>query len=97
MIKLEFPSADIITKQGKKGPYYKQVGYAHTLDRDGRPNAYPEQFMVILSKDDSGTPIPYQPGFYKLAPQSIRVGQYKDLEIGFPTLIPIAADQKKAS
>ncbi len=96
MIKVEITKEEVIEKQGKRGPYYKQVAYAHTLDREGNPKAYPERCLLILSKDGNGRPRSYQPGMYRLSPQSIQIGQYADLEVGFPSLLPIPAEQKKA-
>jgi hypothetical protein len=97
MIKIEITKVDVIEKQGKRGPYFKQVAYAHTLDREGNPKTYPERCLLILSKDDHGQPRTYPPGMYRLSPQSIQIGQFASLEVGFPTLIPVAAEQKKAS
>jgi len=84
MIKIEIQSVDVIEKEGQRGPYFKQAGYAFLLGRDGKPEPYPRQFLFILAKDERGNPIAYQPGFYQLSPQSIRIGRYSDLEIGFP-------------
>jgi hypothetical protein len=98
MFKIEIKSTELIERTSRKGaPYYKQTGYAFTMDRDGVPNAYPERIMIMVSKNASGLPQPYQPGMYQLHPSSLRVGQYNDLEIGFINLQPISQSAGKPS
>lgn len=90
MIKIEVVKETTIERISKKGtPYYKQPVYAHLVDRDGQLKKYPEEMLIMLQKDDRGNPISYPAGLYKLMPQSLRVGQYSDLEVGFITLEPI--------
>lgn len=89
MIKIEVKDTNIEERQGKKAPYWKQTAYAFTLDRDGKPNAYPERISLFVQKDERGFPQPYQPGMYQLMPNSIRVGRFGDLEMGFLNLQPL--------
>lgn len=95
MIKIEIHDTDLIERQGKNGAYYKQQAYAHTLDRNGKPLAYPERCLLPVPKGDRGIPTPYQPGTYTLDPNSIRIGRFDDLEIGYPNLRPVAASAEK--
>jgi len=94
MPKVEIASTETYQRQGQKGPYWKQAAYLHTLDRDGKPNRYPERCLIMLPKDTQGQPVPYKVGVYSLAPNSIRIGKYSDIEIGFVNLVPVQAAQK---
>ena len=99
MIKIEM-TAQVITRQKKdgSGSYYKQIGYAHILDRDGNQEKYPVKIEVMLSKQRNGEPQRYQPGDYNLAASSLRVDRYGGLEVGFINLVPIKTEGlKKAS
>ena len=90
MIKIEVVKDNTIERTNKQGqPYWKQSVYAHLVDKDGQPKKYPEEMLIFLSKDERGNPVSYPPGIYKLMPQSLRIGRYGDLEVGFITLEPI--------
>ena len=92
-IDIETSETEIRNKRGG-GTYTVQTAYAHTTDRNGNPQRYPERFNIFPPKDDRGNPIPYQPGSYKLASQSIRVSN-GFLELAFPQLVPITSAQTK--
>lgn len=94
MIRISVESEDVITRQGKKGAYYKQVGWAYLTDRDGVNDPHPSKIQFMVSKDQSGNPLPTKKGHYTLHPSSFRVGQYGDLEIGFLNLQPLPAERK---
>jgi len=98
MIKIEITSNATQQLTSKKGTfYYKQSAYAYTHGRDGLPKKYPEEISIILMKDEAGNPEAYQPGLYTLSPQSIKVGNFRSLEIGFPTLKPLVAESRKTA
>ncbi len=79
----------VITRQGKKGAYYKQTAWAYLVDRDGVADPHPSKIQFMLPKDSAGNPVPVKKGRYTLHPASFRVGQYGDLEIGFVNLQPV--------
>jgi hypothetical protein len=87
MIDIEIKSAQYITRQGQKGPYYQQPGYAFLIDRDGVTEPYPTKIMIFCGKDERDNPISYKPGIYTLSPSSLRVGKYDKLEVGFINLV----------
>lgn len=68
-----------------------QTAYAHTVDKDGVLNDFPEKFEFILDKDQK----PYVRGDYSLQPPSIYVGRNGNLELGAPILKSLEA--KKAA
>lgn len=102
MIKIEVKSAEVRTKSGTSArtgkPYSipEQEAYAFTADRDGKPNPYPVKVALTLQDNQP----PYSPGFYTLAPQSLYVNRFGQLEIS-PVLVAVAATaagaQAKAS
>lgn len=59
-----------------------QTAYAHTVDKDGVLNDFPEKFEFILDKDQK----PFARGDYSLQPSSIYVGRNGNLELGAPVL-----------
>jgi hypothetical protein len=78
-VRIEIADESFTTKSGtsKKGePYtiHRQEGYLHNGHK------YPERFEFAPPEVD-GKPIPYKAGFYTIAPSSLKVGEYKDLEI----------------
>ncbi len=95
MIRIVIENEKIITRQGKRGAYYKQVAWAYLIDRDGVADPHPSKIQFMCGKDDNGQPQPVGVGTYTLHPSSLRVGQYGDLEIGFVNLHPIP-DSKKS-
>lgn len=98
MIKIEIKSAEIRTKSGvaaKTGKPYsirEQDGWAFTLGRDGKPNAYPVKLSLSLRDEQQ----PYQPGVYTLCPSSLYTNRFDQLEIS-PVLVPMVAEAKKAA
>ncbi|MEJ7685531.1 MAG: single-stranded DNA-binding protein [Variovorax sp.] len=99
MIKIEIHSAafrvneGVSMKSGKPKPYKRasQVIYAFTMDRDGKPNPYPEKGEITLPMDrNTNEPIPYQPGTYTLHPSSFFIGDFGAISVA-PKLQPVAA------
>lgn len=89
MISIDIETSDIELRNKKSGgTYHVQTAYVHTVDRNGKPQRYPERCNIFPPRDNNGTPMPYQPGTYTLAPQTIRVVN-GFLELGFPQLIPV--------
>ena len=92
MIKIEIETAETKTKSGVSArtgkPYSmrEQRGYAYTVDQAGKPQRYPSTLVLTL-KDEQ---LPYQPGFYTLAPASLYTNKFDQLEIS-PVLMPIVA------
>ena len=72
---------------GKIITFYEQPAWAHTFTRGGNPNLYPEAITITLDADQ----LPYPPGFYTFAPESIRVNRFKQLEIAGMVLRPLPA------
>ena len=95
MIKIEIKDAVAQNFTSKKTgkPYFKQVAWAHVVDRNNKPEPYPTRIMLFLNTNEQGQPIPHDVGEYKLMPSSLSVGQFGDLQIGFVNLEPL----KKAS
>lgn len=98
MIRIEIQSADITTKSGVSArtgkPYTirEQIGYAHTVDRNGKPNPYPVRLSMTLGDNDQ----PYAPGNYQLAPESLYTNKFNQLEVS-PVLKPLMAAAQKAA
>jgi len=67
-----------------------QTAYAHTVDKDGVLNDFPEKFEFILEKDQK----PYPRGVYALTAPSIYVGRNGTLELGTPILKPVEPKAK---
>ena len=80
----EVTEKPITTKKGKPMVLRSQAVYAHTADRQGRANPYPERVELLL---DDGQP-PYAVGDYTLSPASFFVGAFHRLEVS-PRLTPI--------
>ena len=91
MLKIEIQSAEVNVKAGTSArtgkPYSirEQQGYAHTVDRSGKPNPYPARCSFTLGDDQP----PYAPGLYQLAPESIYINRFGQLEIS-PVLKPLS-------
>jgi hypothetical protein len=98
MIKIEITSAEVRIKTGtsvRTGKAYnirEQDGYAHTYDREGKPNRYPVRLSVSLEDDQP----PYPPGVYTLSPESLYTNRYNQLEIK-PVLRPVQQSVAKAA
>lgn len=77
MIKIEIPSQDCIQRNKSQakggGVYYLQTAYAHTFNRDGTLNQYPEKLEIYTVTNDQGVPQPYPVGDYTLDPTSFYV------------------------
>lgn len=97
MIKIEINSAEVRVKSGTSArtgkPYSirEQDGWAHTCDRQGKPNQYPVRVSISLGDDQA----PYAPGTYTLAPESLYTNRFNQLEIS-PVLRPVPAAMKAA-
>lgn len=88
-IHIEIHSSDMETRNKRGGGTYQvQKAFVHTVDRNGEPKRYPEEFAFFPPKDNQGNPLPYSKGDYTLDPSSIRVAN-GFLELGFPKLIPL--------
>lgn len=96
MLKIEIKSNKFETKEKRenKGQYGIQKGYAFTFDKNGQ-KPYPEEIQIFVPRVN-GNLTPYQPGFYTLTLDSVRVGQYGKLEIGFINLVLVTTEAKKA-
>lgn len=83
MIKIEMTAElrELTSNRGK--PYCLQMGYAYTLDRDGKPKKYPTEIQVYRASKEEA----YKPGNYILAPSSIGVTDRGGLEIPFINLV----------
>ena len=93
-IAIDIESSVLETRNKKGGGTYQvQEAFAHTTDQNGNPRRYPERINIFPPKDPQGHSIPYQPGPYVLAPQSIKVSN-GFLELGFPQLIPMSQATK---
>lgn len=98
MIKIEINSAEVRVKAGTSArtgqPYSirEQDGWAHTCDRQGKPNQYPVRCTITLGDQQA----PYAPGAYMLAPESLYTNRFNQLEIA-PVLKPINAAALKAA
>lgn len=98
MIKIEINSAEVRVKSGTSArtgkPYSirEQDGWAHTCDRQGKPNQYPVRVSISLGDDQA----PYAPGAYTLAPESIYTNRFNQLEIS-PVLRPVQAAMRNAA
>lgn len=79
MIQISVKSTEVRNQSGNakaSGKPYSlnfQTVYAHTYDRNGKPNPYPEKVEIILEKDEHGAALFFPIGEYTLAPQSLYV------------------------
>lgn len=84
MIKIEIFSTDVETKSGVSArtnkPYSirEQEAYAHVCDKDGTPCKFPVKVRLNLE----ATQVAYAVGTYTLAPQSLFVDRFDNLQIG---------------
>ena len=80
------------TKDGKAYHIRKQEGYLHG------EHGYPDRFEFSLEKDDNGQPLPpYQPGFYTLSVDSLRVGERQRLGFGFGLALDLLPEVKSVA
>jgi hypothetical protein len=99
MIKFTVASKDVREMKGNAKasgkPYHLffQNAYAHTLDKSGQLNPFPEKTEIMLEtvKDEFGVPVPkvYEPGEYQLHPASIYVDRQGGVAVA-PRLVPLA-------
>lgn len=76
------------TKSGKPYHMFFQTAYAHTYDKSGELNPFPEKVELICEVDAStNMPKTYAPGKYQMHPASLFMGQY-GLEVA-PKLVPL--------
>lgn len=95
MIRVEITSAEVETRTSRKlnprtnQPYvfHEQEAFAFVTGKDGQPSKYPQRFRLTLEDHQE----PYKPGLYMLAPSSIYVGRFGNLEIGRVQLVPLQA------
>lgn len=82
----------IAAKSGKPYHMYFQTAYAHTFDKSGEPNPFPEKVELVCEVDSAnGMVKTYAPGEYQLHPSSLYMGQY-GLEVA-PKLVPLKKQQ----
>ncbi len=97
MIRIEIAGTHVEEKSGNKnGKDWKireQGAWAHLLDEYGNPEKYPVACSITLEKDAPA----YGPGFYTLDPRSIKVGDFRRLEIGRMRLLPEAVVTREAA
>lgn len=67
----------VSSKTGKPYQLRFQTGYAHTVDKDGNPPAYPEKFEISLDREQPA----YQPGDYTLHPSAVYVDRDNRLAV----------------
>lgn len=91
-IRIIVKSADLIERDVKGRAIYEQTAWAFTVDRNGKPNDYPERIRLTFWTDKSGTMEgkAYPPGDYTLGPTSFYVGEYGSLHCS-PRLVPVPA------
>jgi len=89
IIEIEDAALETRTKKDNSGTYQMQTGYAHTVDRQGNPNRYPEKIVFFPPRDNQGNAIALKVGKYYLGPGSFRIANNGQLEIGFIDLLPI--------
>lgn len=91
MIRIEVKSAEFTKRSGNKNgrdwSMRTQEAWAHTVERNGTPAAYPEKISITLNDGQE----PYQVGNYQLEAQSLYVGDYGSLRLGTPILKPLHA------
>ena len=94
MIKISVTSTEVRNMRGNgkaSGKPYDlnfQTVWAHTSDRNGNPNPYPEKVEIILEKSEQGAALFYPVGEYTLAPNSVFVDRGGNLSIS-PRLVPL--------
>ena len=94
MLQIDIESNEVIERHKRDGSgiYHQQEAYVHTVDRDGRPNRYPEPIYLYVPKDERGNPQPRQPGKYTISPTSLVV-RNRQLELGYLNLEPLKKSQ----
>lgn len=98
MIQISVKSTEVRNQSGNakaSGKPYSlnfQTVYAHTYDRNGKPNPYPEKVEIILEKDSNGAPMFWPLGEYTLAPESVYVDRSGNMAVSprLQKLVPAA-------
>lgn len=98
MIQISVKSTEVRNQSGNakaSGKPYSlnfQTVYAHTYDRNGKPNPYPEKVEIILEKDSNGAPMFWPLGEYTLAPESVYVDRSCNMAVSprLQKLVPAA-------
>lgn len=98
MIQISVKSTEVRNQSGNakaSGKPYSlnfQTVYAHTYDRNGKPNPYPEKVEIILEKDPNGAPMFWPLGEYTLAPESVYVDRSGNMAVSprLQKLVPAA-------
>jgi len=85
-IMIEVQNEEVIIEHRGQYEFHEQPAYAHTYDRQGNKNQYPQHIKLQLRKDQAG----YKKGMYTLSPASIYVNKYGQLAIS-PMLTPVPA------
>lgn len=94
MIKVTVTSTDVRNQRGvakASGKPYNmnfQTVWAHTLDKSGNPNPFPEKTEVILETAEDGAALFHPPGEYTLHPSSVYVDRNGNIALA-PRLVPI--------
>lgn len=102
MIQISVKSTEVRNQSGNakaSGKPYSlnfQTVYAHTYDRNGKPNPYPEKVEIILEVDKaSGSAMFWPIGEYTLAPESVYVDRSGNMAVS-PRLQKLVAAPKSA-
>ena len=98
MIQISVKSTEVRNQSGNakaSGKPYSlnfQTVYAHTYDRNSKPNPYPEKVEIILEKDANGSPMFWPLGEYTLAPESVYVDRSGNMAVSprLQKLVPAA-------
>ena len=94
MIQISVKSTEVRNQRGNgkvSGKPYDinfQTVWAHTSDRNGNPNPFPEKVEIILEKNEQGAALFYPIGEYTLAPNSVYVDRSGNLSIS-PRLVAL--------
>ncbi len=89
MIRIEVDSKSVDERSGtsQKGKPYlirEQGAYAHVLGEDGKPGKYPVRCRIGLEEKQA----PYEPGFYRIDPRCVLVGDFDRVAFGRLRLLP---------
>lgn len=96
MINVVVTSPDVRIQEGiskRTGKPYKlgiQTAYFHTLDKNGKPQPFPERSELLLESLPDGSFKSYPVGKYQLHPSSIYVDRAGALALS-PRLAPVSA------
>lgn len=94
MIQISVKSTEVRNQRGNgkvSGKPYDinfQTVWAHTSDRNGNSNPFPEKVEIILEKNEQGAALFYPMGEYTLAPNSVYVDRSGNLSIS-PRLVAL--------